>query len=223
MVKADLDSFFNKDSELPAEPRSGNVLNRHSRYVRMAKLLLPSIAAVLLGVLLVLPNLQKDVRDFKLDITRPQKGELEKLHVKNTVFYVTDKDNKVQNFIAETMDETEPGSKLIKLIKPEGILPIDETNWANIKSPTGFYNQDDNTLLLTDEVETFYSEGMTIKSFDMTFDFKNSKGYSDKTVTAQGYFGNLKADSFEFSSKDDILIFKGHSDITIREESFKGR
>lgn len=223
MVKADLDSFFNIDSGLPPESRKDTVLNRHSRYVRMAKLLLPSIAAVLLGVLLVLPNLQKDARDFKLDITRPQKGELEKLHVQNTLFYITDKDNKVHNFLAESMDETEPGSKLIKLIKPEGLLPINETNWANIKSPTGFYNQTDNTLLLTDEVETFYSEGMTINSFDMIFDFKGSKGYSDKTVTAQGYFGNLKADAFEFSSKNDVLMFKGHSDITIREESFKGR
>lgn len=223
MAKKDLDLFFNNDSQSLAQPRDKSLLNKHTRYVRWAKLMLPSLAAILLGLLLVLPSLKKDVRDFKLDITRPKQDELEKLHVENTTFYITDKDNKIHNFIAEKMDETEAGSKLIKLIKPEGLLPISETNWANIKSPTGFYNQIDNTLLMTDDVEMFYSEGMTVNSFEVTFDFKKSKGFSDKTVTAQGYFGNLKADGFEFSSQDDILVFTGHSDITIREESLKGK
>ncbi|MFR8206612.1 MAG: hypothetical protein ACLU99_09995 [Alphaproteobacteria bacterium] len=75
---------------------------------------MPSIAAVLIGLLLVFPSLKKDTRDFKLDITRPKQGELEKLHVENTVFYITDKDNKVNNFLAQNIDETAPGSKIIK-------------------------------------------------------------------------------------------------------------
>ena len=118
--KDKIDSWFNADAtaDLRDHPAVKDAFNRHTRFVRIAKLLLPSAAAVLIGLLLVFPSLKKDIRDFKLDITRPKQGELEKLHVENTVFYITDKNNRVNNFIAERIDETEPGSKLIKLIKP---------------------------------------------------------------------------------------------------------
>ncbi len=184
---------------------------------------MPSIAAVLIGALLVYPSLKTDPKDFKLDITRPKKGELEKLHVENTVLYVTDKNNRINNFVAQNIDETAPGSKLVKLTSPEGMLPVNDTDWANIKAPTGYFDQNKNTMTLTDNVEIFYSEGMSLQTPDATFDFNSSRGFGENGVTADGYFGNLKADGFEFSTQDDILIFNGHSDITIKEESLKGR
>ncbi len=58
-----------------------------------------------------------------MDVTLPKKGELEKLHMEETVFYITDADNKVNNFNADKIDETEPGSKLLKLTNPQGIVP----------------------------------------------------------------------------------------------------
>ena len=152
-----------------------------------------------------------------------KQGELEKLHVENTVFYITDKDNKVNNFLAQNIDETAPGSKIIKLTAPEGLIPVDFTNWANIKAPTGYYDQNANILSLTDNVEIFYSEGMTLQTQEAAFDFNQSKGYGTTRVHADGYFGSLVADGFEFSGKDDILIFTGRNDITIKEESLKGR
>lgn len=88
--------------------------------MRWIKLALPSLAALLIGLLIVLPGLQTDDDRFELDVTRPKKGELEKLHMENTVFYITDADNQVNNFNADKIDETEPGSKLIKLINPAG-------------------------------------------------------------------------------------------------------
>lgn len=221
--KDKIDSWFNADAtaDLRDHPAVKDAFNRHTRFVRIAKLLLPSAAAVLIGLLLVFPSLKKDIRDFKLDITRPKQGELEKLHVENTVFYITDKNNRVNNFIAERIDETEPGSKLIKLIKPEGITPLSDSNWANIKAPVGYFNQNTNLLRLIEDVELFYSEGMTANTTEAFYDFNNARGYGTVKVTAGGYFGDLVAEGFEFDSKNDILIFTGHNDITIKEESLK--
>ena len=140
--------------------------------------------------------------------------------MENTVFYITDKDNKVNNFVASNIDETSPGSKLIKLTKPEGILPLDKERWINIKAPIGFFNQTNNLLELKEQVEMFYSEGMNVITSSAFFDFNNSKGYGSKPIKGQGFLGDFTAEGFEFSTKDDILIFKGHNDITIKEESF---
>ena len=184
-----LDTYFNADSEIPAARPDKKQVNRHTRIVRFAKLFLPSLAAILVGLLLLFPTIHKDVRDFKLDITRPKKGELEKLHVEDTVFYITD----------------------------EGIIPLENGEWNTVKAPLGFFNQKNNLLRLDDDVEMFYSAGMAVHTTEAFFDFPNSKGYGSKPVSAQGVFGNLKAEGFEFSTADDILVFTGHSDITIKE------
>ena len=215
-----IDTYFNEDSKLSTSPAEPQPLLKHSRFVKLAKLALPSIAAVLIGLLLLFPSLRQDARDFKLDITRPKRGELEKLHVENTVFYITDKDNKVNNFVASNIDETAPGSKLVKLTKPEGILPLDQDRWLSIKAPIGFFNQKNNLLELKEHVEMFYSEGMNVITSSAFFDFNSSKGYGNKPIKGQGFLGDLEAEGFEFSTKEDILIFKGHNDITIKEESF---
>ncbi len=221
--KEKIDHYFAEDSFKKNKTKEKTSVNRHSRLVHWAKLILPSTAAVLIGLLLIYPSLKTDTKDFKLDITRPKKGELEKLHVENTVLYVTDKNNRINNFVAQNIDETEPGSKLIKLTSPEGLLPVSDAAWANIKSPTGYFDQNKNTVTLTDNVEIFYSEGMVLQTPEATFDFNKSLGFGRQGVTADGYFGSLQADGFEFSTNDDILVFTGHSNITIKEESLKGK
>lgn len=221
--KNKIDSFFNNEERAPQKSIPAAPVSRHSRYVRRAKLLFPSLAAILLGLLIIFPYLDEDARDFRLDITKPKRGELEKLHIENTIFYITDKNNKVHNFTATNIDETAPGSKLIKLTSPEGLMPLKLDEWVNIKAPIGFFDQDNNTLRLNENVDLFYNEGMTVNTPEVTFDFNQSKGYSDKPVTAQGEFGDLQAEGFEFSSKNDVLIFTGHTNILIKEEKLKGK
>lgn len=215
-----LDTYFNENSKHNIA-RKAQKLTSYSRFVRLAKLALPSLAAVLIAFLLIFPSLKQDSRDFSLDITRPKKGELEKLHVENTVFYITDKNNKVNNFVASNIDETKPGSKLIKLTKPEGIMPLDNNRWVNIKAPQGFFNQNTNLLELQQNVEMFYSEGMNIATEQAFFDFNSSRGYGNKPISGDGFIGKIESEGFEFTAKNDILIFKGRSDITIKEESLK--
>ena len=215
-----LDNYFNATSEQPSG-KNKQELNQHSRFVKTAKVALPSLAAVLIAVLLVFPSLKKDTRDFSLDITRPKRGALEKLHVENTTFYITDKDNKVNNFVAQNIDEPAPGSKLVKLTKPEGLLPMDDNRWVNVKSPQGMFNQTNNLLELQQSVEMFYSEGMTITTEQAFFDFNASKGYGKSPVKGDGFMGSINSQGFEFLAKEHILIFTGHTNITIKEESLK--
>ncbi|MBE6452658.1 MAG: hypothetical protein E7012_04135 [Alphaproteobacteria bacterium] len=214
-----LDNYFNNASKKLKKNNSN--FNKYSRIVKLTKLAFPAIAALLIGTLLLYPVINKDVRDFQLDITLPKKGELEKLHITNTTFYVTDKNNKVSNFIASNVDETSPGSKLIKLTKPEGIIPQDDERWINIKAPTGFFNQNKNLLELQKDIDVFYSEGMTLNTTSAFYDFNSARGYGDAPITGQGFLGDFSSQGFEIISQDDILILKGKTSINIKEESLK--
>lgn len=214
-----LDSYFNGENISAGNKKSE--LSRHTRIIRLIKLLLPSIAALLIGLLIIFPSLKETNDEFSIDITIPKKGELEKLHMENTTFYITDKDNKVNNFTAKNVDETAPGSKLIKLTNPDGVLPLNNGGWINIKSPIGYFNQNTNVLTLQNNVDMFYSDGMTGKTEEMTFDFNADKGWSNKEVTSEGVFGTLQSQGFEFYSKKNLLIFTGKTYITVEEESLK--
>ena len=217
-----IDSYFNQDKTLTTASERPEE-QRHTRLGRLAKLLLPGLAAVLISLLLIIPSLQQHEYEFKIDITKPQAGEMEKLHMENSIFDITDKDNQVQHFTARNIDETSPGSKLIKLTRPEGTIPAENREWINVKSPVGYFDQNANTLKLQDGVEMFYSEGMNVEVPDLIFDFRKQYGHSQSHVSGQGVFGDIESEGFEYHNKKSLLIFTGKTYIKIRENSFKSR
>ena len=129
--------------------------------------------------------------------------------MENTVFYITDKHNKVNNFTAKNVDETEPVSKRVKLIDPDGVLTSEDGSWINIKSPVGYFNQNTNVLDLINQVDVFYSDGMTARTEEATFDFKAGKGWGDKEVTYEGGFGTLQSQGSAVYTEIGLLIFTG--------------
>lgn len=215
-----IDAYFNGEKNF--SPQKENSLTRRAKIMRWIKIALPSIAALLIGLLIVMPGLQTESERLAVDITRPKKGELEKLHMEQTSFYITDANNKVNNFNADNIDETEPGSKLLKLKNPSGILPNADNTWVNIQSPNGYYNQNTSLLRLLDGVEVFYSNGATATSEEMFFDFKLSKAYSIKPTTVDGESGHIESQGFEYYQDKDLLIFTGKTHITMPEEQVKG-
>ena len=209
-----IDSYFNNTGRHPQQNKK-DAFAKHTHIIKMMKLLLPSIAAVLLGMLIIIPNLSQIDDTVSLDITLPKKGELEKLHMENTDFYITDRNNKVNNFLARNIDETSPGSKLIKLTDPEGIIPSANGTWYNIKSPLGYYDQNKNTLKLEQQVDVFYSDGMTAKTTEFLYDFKTGIGTSVTPVSADGELGTLSAEGMEFYNDQNLIIFTGKTHIVI--------
>ena len=218
--RSKIDSYFTSQPQ----PRTQHSdMFQRTRLVRFAKLLLPALAASMTALLVLIPYLKQDEYDISINITKPKAGELEKLHVENSIFNITDKNNQVHHFTAQNIDETSPGSKLVKLTNPEGTIPSENLQWINIKSPTGYFNQNTNELRLEDGVEVFYSEGMSLNIKDLNFNFETQYGHSNNPVSGQGIFGAIQADGFEYHKKDALLIFTGKSNINIHEESCKSR
>ncbi len=193
--------------------------NKRIRRLHTLKIVLPSFAAVLIGLLIILPLLNEQSKDFSLDITLPKKGELEKLHVENTTFHITDKNNRVNNFTAESIDETSPGSKEIKFVKPYGMIPVND-NWVSIQAPYGFFNQSTNILRLDEDVNLFYNQGMELQTQQLHYSFNTNTGYGNSPINGNGIFGVIHAEQYEFNTKENVFVFKGKTQIKLHAESF---
>lgn len=214
----EIDSFFNANA-LKKKAKASKI-TRHTRKVMLAKLTLPIIAGLLAVTLIVFPNFKEDLKDFGLDFNIG-KGDFEHLNIKNTTIYVTDEKNRVNNFVAKQVQETQNGSKIYNLINPEGMMPLDQQEWLNIKSPDGVFDQNKSLLTLTNTVEIFYSKGMNISTKEASFDFANSYGYSKHPITGDGFIGQIDSQGFEYNGKNNILSFTGKTHILINQESLK--
>lgn len=215
-----IDSYFTPTSQTvrPAKPK----LSRRERIIKLMKLILPAFAALLIGLLIIIPQLKKNLNDIGSEIITPQKGELEKFHMEKGVFYITDYKNMVNNFNADTLDETEPGSKIIKMINPRGSLPTADNETVTITAPVGFYNQNTKFLTLQDGVQLLYSAGVTSDTEEMYFDFNEGKAFGVKPIVTKSDTAEINAQGFEYYKDKNLLVYTGKSHLTIQADTPKG-
>lgn len=213
-----IDKFFN--GERPFEDRAVRSLSQKERLVRAIKLIMPSLAAVLIGLIVLYPSLKQDDVVADLNVTLPKKGELEKLHIENTEISITDKDNKVSQIFADQVDETTPGSKLMKIINPQGELPAgSKDERVKVSSDIGYYNQQANTLKVENNVKAVYTDGTTAQTQEAFYDFNKAMGNGEKDVYAKGDWGELWAEGFAYHQDKEILILKGKSKLKNEEQT----
>lgn len=208
-----IDSFFN--GEHPFEAKNSRRISLKVRLMRAAKLAMPSLAAVLIALIMLYPSLKKDDVVANLDVTLPKKGELEKLHIEKTEFSVTDKDNQVSKIFADQVDELSAGSKVLKIANPQGTIPAGGNDKpVNVSSKEGYYDQKNNALKLEKTVKAVYEDGTTALTEEVRYDFKNSFGKGTKPVYAYGSWGKLWAEQFTYNHNTQVLTLIGKSKIT---------
>lgn len=196
-----IDDFF--DNETSFLRKEVNDKPPVSGWLRFIKIGFPCVAALLLGVMIVMPNIKKSV-DLKDNITVPRKNEMEKLHVEQTVFNITDDKNRVSRITADTIDETEPGSQRIKITSPKGNIPTDQGE-VEITSETGYFDQEYNILDLFDNVKAVVDGSTIIETQTASFDFNRNQGYGNENIKAHGNWGNLTAGAFEYDQETSVL------------------
>ena len=207
-----IDEFFN--GKRPFTEKKVNKQNAKTKFLRTIKLVMPSVAAIIIGFIVVFPSLKNETNIVKHDITVPKEGELEKLHIEKTVFSITDKDNQVSTITADSIDETEPKSKLIKIKNPKGTLPASKKgDVIDFVAKTGYYNQNDAHIRVQNNVKAVYTDGSTVLTQSAEFDFNKHLGSGKDDIYAQGTWGKLWAQGFEYYQKDEILILLGSSKI----------
>lgn len=205
-----IDTYFNKtDAYAPKERRRSG---KRSRALVLLKLLMPSIAALLIALIVLMPHWHKDTIINEYDLTIPKKGEIEKLHAEKAVFTTTDKNGKVSTFTADSMDETAAGSKVIKISFPKGKIPVkaDEV-FIEVVSDIGYFDQANNNVKLEENVRAVYGNATTVETNEAAYDFKTAYAQGNQKVFAFGDWGKLWAEGFAFDKNKGILYLQKKS------------
>lgn len=205
-----IDAFF--DGRKTLQSLSDEHKTGQSRLRYWLKLLLPCLAAIIFGLMVIIPNIRKSV-DLKDNVTIPRKNEMEKLHMEQTVFNSTDNKNRVNKITADSIDESEDDSQVLKIVNPHGDIPTDSGR-VDITAAIGFFNQSNHVLRLQDDVRAVVNGDTVVTTDAAVYDFANEKGWNNTAVYAEGEWGELQAESFSYDKNAQILTLHGNNKVS---------
>jgi lipopolysaccharide export system protein LptC len=197
-----------RDSPPPPE-RGADIASRtieYSRFVRIAKILLPSSAAGLFLVLILYSALHNTVSDVKLfgDI-RKLGGQLE---MSNPTLTYTDDSNRA--FLVEADRAVQAGGReLWDLDAIRGRMTPPEGRGYKLTADTGRLDSSKKLLDLKGSVRVVSDEGYTFEARSAHVDMNDNRVTSEEPVRAYGGATTIDSDRFQMWDKGTKLRFEG--------------
>lgn len=207
-----------------APPRRRNGVGRnYSRFVGLAKRILPAVALTLLLLIALWPKLQSwwvDVRPSAAPRLDPR--EARDLRMINARFTGVDRQNRPYVITAETARQSPSGDQLIALEGPKGDLTSTSGNWFELTAVSGTYQPDGQLLDLFGNVELFQDKGNEFRTDTAHIDVAKGTAEGHDPVEGQGPFGHITGDGFRVLDHGDIIIFTGNAHLELVAHETQG-
>jgi LPS export ABC transporter protein LptC len=202
-----IDTFFTGDKNL-LEEEEKIYISRRTKVVRFFKLFMPCLTALLLGVGVILFDFETN-EDNSFTLANEERGYFEKFRMKNTVFELSEKNNKFSVIKATEVEEKEAGSKIYNLTHPDS-QTLDNGKVITLRAERGVYNQNTQDLDLYTDVVGNYDKQIEIKTESATYNFETEKGSGNEKVVGLGETRAFKADRFAFDNKNGVIELWGN-------------
>ena len=194
--------------------RSG-VVRRYSRFVYLAKLLLPAIAVALLLMIAAWPRLEGAFETVRIPVPTIDVTDASDLRMVNARFTGIDRENR-PFIVTSAIARQKPNlDGLITLERPKGDLTTLSGNWLELSSDTGFYEPQSQHLDLFGNVALFQDKGNEFHSSSAHVDMSANTAEGDDPVNGQGPFGHVTAQGFRILDRGDTIVFKGHTQLDV--------
>jgi lipopolysaccharide export system protein LptC len=196
--------------------------DRYSRFVAMAKRLLPLAAVGLLILVAVWPRLDIDFGALNLvPKTDPRLAhDLRMLHAR---YSGIDRDNRPFMLTADAAEQLSNDiNDLIGLEGPKADMTTARGGWFESSAYTGTYQPQSKLLDLFGEVALYSDRGDEFHTDSARVDLVHSTAQGDEHITGQGPFGHVAADGFRVLDRGTTIIFTGHANLVLDPNPRKG-
>jgi lipopolysaccharide export system protein LptC len=168
----------------------------YSRFVAIAKLVLPLVAVALLALVWAWPNLRGTDLRFRLGfsdlITRETAGP----SMVNPRYVGTDKSQQPYSITSNVARNSATDRTKIDLEVPKGDIVLNDGTWLMLSADAGVYARSAKTLDLSGGVTLFHDSGYEIRTDTAFVDLEQGTASGDRPVHGQGPFGDLRAEGF---------------------------
>ncbi|WP_083607632.1 LPS export ABC transporter periplasmic protein LptC [Thalassospira sp. TSL5-1] len=220
-------------------PRSRDRLSETRRDVRinpfrrsivlMLKLMLPLIAAGLLALVVLWPQIEQvQESGFHLGFSSSPDDLMENVAMSNPRFFGVD--TKRQPFTVtatEAIEQRKDGEgamEHVMLEQPQADMTMTDGSWVALTANKGFYTESKSRLDLNGAVNMYHDKGFEIHTNSAEIKLKDGNASGTEPVDGQGPFGTIKSDSgFELENKGSVIHFLGKSKLKVFEKALKGK
>jgi lipopolysaccharide export system protein LptC len=202
-------------TELAAEAWAGRARvaarpsRRYTRFVALMKFVLPLVAASLLALVAVWPQIQASLDRLSALIPRLDLREARDLRMVNARFSGVDKDNRPYTVTADVARQTPSKDDLVALEGPKFDITLQNGVWIALTSDTGVYLQQPQVLDLFGQVHVFHDRGIEFTTDSARIFLGQGTAAGDEHIEGQGSFGALEAEGFRVLDRGERVIFTG--------------
>lgn len=197
--------------------------DRYSRFVEAMKFTLPALAACMMALVLLWPNVGFDDGRFRVGFLSTLKlGNLENLTLVRARYTGIDDKKRPYTVTAEMANQISPTSDRIQLSVPAADITLEDGKWIALTAKSGEFQQDSQKLTLTGNVSIFHDDGYSFQTESMMINLKQGDARGDAPVVGYGPLGTLRAEGFRIIDKGRRIIFTGRAHMVIRRKGGAG-
>lgn len=201
---------------MESESAAPRALPRHyGRFVGILKVLLPTTAIVLVGLVLLWSHLRPSADRFNVGSAVFQEfGDDEHAMIRARYIGV---DRKGQPFsiTAETVSYVDPEGTRMELEAPEADITLASGGWVALTADSGLYDRDGGSLGLSGAVNMFHDGGYQFRTTEALIDLGTGDASGSKPVEGQGPFGEISAEGFRVIDEGRTVLFEGRAKMRV--------
>ena len=204
-------------SSATARARRRSVYNPlYSRFVSLAKRVLPGVALILLVLIAVWPRLETELqRRVAFLLPRLDPREALDLRMVSARYTGVDRQNRPFVITADVARQAKNTDDLISLEGPKGDLTTLNGSWLEMNAYTGLYQQQAQLLDLFGNVQLFQDKGNEFRTDSAHINMADGTAEGNEPVEGQGPFGHITGEGFRIRDRGDVIIFTGKSHLEL--------
>ncbi len=197
-------------------PRRRAALNPgYSRFVFLAKRILPGVAVLLLLLVAVWPQLEDLVERVHITLPRLDLREAQDLRMVQARYSGIDRQNRPFVITAEVARQNPNADDLVSLEGPKGDMTTASGSWYEVTAYTGIYQPQRQFLDLFGNVQLFQDKGNEFRTDSAHVDMASGTVEGNEPVEGQGPFGHVTGEGFRVLDHGDTIIFTGRSHLVL--------
>jgi lipopolysaccharide export system protein LptC len=206
----------------PLPPERGRAFTgqslRYSRFVGLARLILPITAGLMILALAAWPYLSSGLDRLKAGFPRLDASQIRDLRMVNPRYTGLDKDNRpftVSADAARELSHSDNGDDLVALEIPKSDILSKEGAWIVMTGDTGIYQPQAHFLDLFGKVTLFHDKGYQFHTSSARVDLASGAAEGHEPITGDGPSGTLAGEGFRILDKGDIIVMTGRSKLVM--------
>jgi lipopolysaccharide export system protein LptC len=222
-TKSPLDIAYERAQNEVARNGGAGTRRRYSRFVGIAKRILPATALALLLLVAIWPRIQAAIDSVHFSaVPKVDTSQAREVRMVDARYSGVDRQNRPFVVTADVAHQAPDSDGAVSLDGPKADMSTSAGNWNELTAYVGLYQPQSQQLDLFGNVELYQDKGDEIHSDSVRIDMAQGTAESQDPVVGDGNFGHINAQGMRITNRGDDIVFTGHATIDLAPHAGAG-